>query len=130
MREPEPGRRCVTEQVALFVSAFAFVCEMGLLVGEDGLGGERGCGPAPCLPRLIPHLPSSAAYCRGRRTYCITSLQHQHQHQHATRPRIAAVPFVQHMSCKLREGAVLPAYCSEVRYGRESVLNRGGHGVR
>jgi hypothetical protein len=66
-----------------------------------------GAVPASYLPTSLTPI---AAYCRG----------------HATRPRIAAVSLVQHASCKLREGAVLSAYCSEVvRHGAESVLYPG-----
>ena len=80
-----------------------------------------------CCACLIPTSPLTpiAAYCRRQatvHTYCITSLQRKH----ATRPRSAAVSLVQHASCKLREGAVLSAYCSEVvRHGAESVLYPG-----
>jgi hypothetical protein len=82
-----------------------------------------GAVPASYLPTSLTPI---AAYCRGQATlvqdYCITSLQRKH----ATRPRIAAVSLVQHASCKLREGAVLSAYCSEVvRHGAESVLYPG-----
>lgn len=95
--------------------------------GETGLGDECGYGPgavpASCLAYLLTSLTSVSAYCRGQATYRITSLQRKH----ATRPRIADVPLVQLGSCKLREGAVMSAYCSEVvRHRGESVAKRGG----
>jgi hypothetical protein len=96
---------------------------MSIAVGEDGVGDECGCGPVLCLPHTyLPHSPRLLHTAVGKLHYCITSLQRKH----ATRPRIAAVSLVQHASCKLREGAVLSAYCSEVvRHGAESVLYPG-----
>lgn len=85
-----------------------------------------------CCAWLIPSLTSLtsvAAYCRGRRTYVQSAL---HRYSASMPPVLALLLFllVQHASCKLREGTVRTAYCSEVVRHGGTVSIRGGPEVQ
>ena len=75
-----------------------------------------GCEPARCLSVLclIPHISPNSS-----RMHTDVGDVHIALHCYSTAPachpsRVAAVRLVQHVACKLREGAVMSAHCSEV----------------